>query len=157
MTFFAISLQIYWRKFFGNVCWVGLYQTYTFCPNLSIWLVGKAIQRINLHIILKKSTPQKLYGGWSWNFAEMFIALVSTKIFFFFFFFFYCCCICTLVVMATSSFHGLIMGKMKIGFNCWLIADIWTERFKNRLLSSFPPSRQICKLLILICCHCHSF
>ena len=75
----------------------------------------------------------------------------------FFFFFFYCCCICTLVVMATSSFHRLIMGKMKIGFNCWLIADIWTERFKNRLLSSFPPSRQICKLLILICCHCHSF
>ena len=37
-AFIAISLQIFWRKFFRNVWWVVLYQTYTFCPNLSIWL-----------------------------------------------------------------------------------------------------------------------
>ena len=45
-----------------------------------------------------------------------------------------------------KSFHRLIMGKMKIGFNCCLIAGILTERFKNRLLSSSPPSIKIlCK------------
>ena len=33
------------------------------------------------------------------------------------------------VAMATSNFYRLIMGKMKIGFNCCLIAGILTERF----------------------------
>ena len=28
---------------------------------------------------IKKSTPHKLYGGWSWNFAEMFIALAPKR------------------------------------------------------------------------------
>ena len=37
----------------------------------------------------------------------------------------FCCCMCTLVAMAT----GLMMGKMKIGFNCCIIAGILTERF----------------------------
>ena len=54
------------------------------------------------------------------------------------------------------SFHRLIMGKMKIGFNCCLFANILTKHFWSRLLSSSPPSVKIlCKLLILICCHCH--
>ena len=28
-----------WQKIFRNVCCVVLYQTYTFCPSISIWLV----------------------------------------------------------------------------------------------------------------------
>ena len=34
------------------------------------------------------------------------------------------CILRTLVAMATESFHRLIMGQMKIGFNSCLIADI---------------------------------
>ena len=58
------------KVFFRNI-WVVLYQTYTFCPNLSIWLVVMATKGLNLQNDIKTS---------SWNFAEMFIALGSTKI-----------------------------------------------------------------------------
>ena len=39
LNFIAISLQIFWQKFYGNVCWVVLHQTYHFSPNLSRWLL----------------------------------------------------------------------------------------------------------------------
>ena len=47
MAFIATSLQISWGKNFRNVCWVVLYQTYTFSPNLSNWLVVMAAKKIN--------------------------------------------------------------------------------------------------------------
>ena len=53
-----------------------------FCPNRWILLVAMATERINSQKIKKKSSPQKSKGGWSWNFAEMFITLASTKIVF---------------------------------------------------------------------------
>ena len=40
--YIAISLQIIWQTFLGNICWVVLYQTCTFCP---IWLVVMATKR----------------------------------------------------------------------------------------------------------------
>ena len=139
LAFIAISLQIFWRKCFRHVCWVVLYQTYTFCTNLSIWLVVMATKKLNLQKNIQKPTP----GGWSWNFAEMFIAFGSTKL---------------VVAYALWLLWQLIVsidllwGKMKLGFNCCLIADILTELFQNRLMSSPSPSiKQLCKLLILIC------
>ena len=44
---------------------------------------------------------------------------------------------------------------MKIGFSC-LIASILTEPFLEFFVEKSPPSvKKICKLLILICCHCN--
>ena len=48
LRFIAISLQIFWQKFYGNVPWVVLYQTFEFCPNCWIRLVDMATERINL-------------------------------------------------------------------------------------------------------------
>ena len=54
-----------------------------FCCNLLIWLVTMATKRQNLWKIIKKSTPQKLFGNSSWNFAELFLILASRKKLFF--------------------------------------------------------------------------
>ena len=62
LRFIAISLQIFWRKFHRNVCGV-VHQAYHFNPNLSIWLVAMANERLNLWNNINKSTPQKLWGG----------------------------------------------------------------------------------------------
>ena len=54
-----------------------------FCCNFLIWLVTKATKKQNLQKNIKKSTPQKLFGGYRWNFAELFLTIASTKILFF--------------------------------------------------------------------------
>ena len=48
MVFIAISLQILWHEFYRNVAWVVFYQTYYLCPNLLIWLIAMATERLNL-------------------------------------------------------------------------------------------------------------
>ena len=48
LAFTAVSLQIFWQKFYRNVHWVVLYKTYLFCCNLLICLVTMATQRQNL-------------------------------------------------------------------------------------------------------------
>ena len=48
LAFTAVSLQIFWQKFYRNVPWVVLYKTYLFCCNLLIWLVTMATKRQNL-------------------------------------------------------------------------------------------------------------
>ena len=78
----AISLQIFRQKFYRNVSWVVLHQTYHFCPNLWIWSVALATERQNLRQNIQKSSPQKPEGGQNWNSAEMFVALASTKMMF---------------------------------------------------------------------------
>ena len=63
MAFIAISLQIFWRKFFfWNVYWVVLYQPYTFCPNLSIWLVVMTTKRLNLQNKKKVNSSEAIWG-----------------------------------------------------------------------------------------------
>ena len=54
LRFIAISLQIFWQKFYRNVPWVVLYKTYEFCPNRWIWLVVMATTRINSRKNIKK-------------------------------------------------------------------------------------------------------
>ena len=73
-------------------------------PNLSIWLVVMAIKRLNLRKILKNSSPQRLYGGWSWNCAKMFVALASTKLLFFI------AVAYAFWLLWQPGFHRLIMG-----------------------------------------------
>ena len=36
LAIIAISLQIFWEKFYRNVSWVVLYQTYTFTKTLNL-------------------------------------------------------------------------------------------------------------------------
>ena len=72
-----------WQKFYRNVPWVVLYETYEFCPNRWIWLVAMVTGRLNLQKNIQKSSPQKPLGGWSWNSVEMFITLASTRNMFF--------------------------------------------------------------------------
>ena len=55
----AISLQIFWQKFYRNVPLVVLYQTCEFCPNCWIGLVAMVTERINLRKNIKKSSTQK--------------------------------------------------------------------------------------------------
>ena len=63
---------------------------------------------------------------------------------------FYCRCLSTLVAMATLIFHGLKMGKMKIGIYCYLIADIMTEAFQKCLLSGpLPHNTRLCRETII--------
>ena len=50
LAFIAISLQLFWQKFFRNVYWVVLYQTYYFGSNLWVFISTK---RLNLPKILK--------------------------------------------------------------------------------------------------------
>ena len=82
LAFTAVSLQIFWQKFYRNVPWVVLYKTYLFYCKLLIWLVAMATRRQNLRKDIKKTTPQKLFVGLSWNFAELFLTIASTKILF---------------------------------------------------------------------------
>ena len=64
LRFIAISLQIFWQKFYRNVCWVVLHQAYHFSPNLSICLVAligcHGNRKVKFVKNIKKSTPQKL-------------------------------------------------------------------------------------------------
>ena len=39
---FTSSLPMFWQKFYRNVPWVVLYETYCLCPNVWIWLVAMA-------------------------------------------------------------------------------------------------------------------
>ena len=71
-----------------------------------------------------KITSSEAIRGIKLKLWRMFVTLASTKMVFF-----YCCCSCTLVAMAILSFHWLIIGKVKIGVYCYLIADILTEHF----------------------------
>ena len=84
LAFIAISLQIFWQKFFffRNVCWVVLYQTYTFCPNLSIWLVVMVTERLNLWKLFKSHLLRSCMGDKAETLPKMFIDLASTKMLF---------------------------------------------------------------------------
>ena len=79
MSFIAISPQVHWQKIYRNIPWVVLYQKYNFCPNLWTWLVATATESLNLRKNIQKSSLSEVIRGQSWNFAEMFITLASTK------------------------------------------------------------------------------
>ena len=58
-----LLLQMFWQRFYRNVPWVVLYQTYHFCPNLWIWLVAKATEILDLRKkILKNISSEAMRG-----------------------------------------------------------------------------------------------
>ena len=83
------------ESFFRNVCWVVLYQTYTFCPNLAIWLVVMATKRLNLR---EKKNINSSEAIWE---MKLKLCRIVHSISFYKSYFFYICYICTLVAMAT--------------------------------------------------------
>ena len=67
---------------------------------------------------------------------------------------FYCCCSSTLVAVATSNFHRLIMGKVEIGIYFCVTADTLTKVLQKCSWSSLLQTTSILsKSLILIGCH----
>ena len=63
LRFIAISLQIFWRKFYRNVCWMVLHNAYHFSLNLSIWLVAMATEMLNLRKNIFKTQLLRSYNG----------------------------------------------------------------------------------------------
>ena len=79
----AISLQIFWQKNYRSIPWKVLYQTYHFCPNLLIWFVAMATERLNLWKNIKKIISSDAIRGIKlklcWNIHNVFITLASTE------------------------------------------------------------------------------
>ena len=120
MALIAISLQIFWQKFYRNVSWVVLYQPYEFCPNGWILIGCHGNRNAKFAKNIQKSAPQK---PWSWNFIEMFITLAATKTIFFI--------AVAHVLFRRYSFHRLMMGKVEVGLYFYLTADILKTFFRN--------------------------
>ena len=134
----AISLQIFWQKFYRKVPWLVLYQTYHFCPNLWIKMIGCQGNRKDLFTKNIKNQLIRILKGLIWNFADLFITFsepVQNCAF-------YCHCSCTFIALATESFHWLVMGKVKIGIYCYLISDILTKLLQKWSLSN-PCTKHI--------------
>ena len=80
-----------------------------------IWILSKSLNLIGCNgnikgtfsKKIKQSTPPKLFGGWSWNIAELFLTIASTKLLFF-----------IAVAKASTKAHWLTMGKRKIEIYC---------------------------------------
>ena len=148
MAFIAISLQIFWQTFYGNVTWVVLYQPYEFCPNRWIWLVAMAIETLNLRKNINKNFSSEAMRGMKLKLCrnDHNISLYKKC--------FYCRCSCTFVAMVTYSFYRLIMGKVKVDLYFYLIADILTNVLQKCSLSSFLPNIwMFSNPLNLIVCH----
>ena len=69
LRFIAISLQIFWQKFYRNVPGVVLYKPYEICPNCWFWLVAMATEMLNFRRKYSKIFFSEVIRGWSWNFA----------------------------------------------------------------------------------------
>ena len=52
-----------WQKFYRNVPWVVLYETYEFCPNRWIWLVAMATGRLHLRKKIFKNHLLRSHKG----------------------------------------------------------------------------------------------
>ena len=143
-----MKIGIYWifiadiltNVFFRNVCWVVLYQTYSFCPNFSVSLVVIATKRQNLQNIFKKylNSSEAIWGiklklcrnVHSISLCKNIVFLLPNKILFKpKILFFIAVAQALWLVWQLKSFLRLIMWKMEIGFNCCLIAGILTELF----------------------------
>ena len=102
-------------------------------PLSNVYFLSKPLNLIGCHgnqkakfaKNIQKSTPQKLFGGKSWNFVEMFIALASTNRLFFI----AVACALRLLWQLRVSIVLIIMGEMKSGLGCCPIAGVWTEPF----------------------------
>ena len=103
------------RSSFRTFCWVDHYQTYTFYPNLSIWLVVMATKRLNLWKIFKNQLWIKLNlcrNVHSISLYKNTVFLLSLHM--------------HIGCYGNKSFQRLIIGKLKIGFK----QVVWQNVFK---------------------------
>ena len=83
LAFISVLLQIFSQTFYWNISGVVFYQQYEFCPNCWFWLVAMATEKLNFREKKKniqKSSSQKPYGGWSWNFVYISWQLLLHKL-----------------------------------------------------------------------------
>ena len=109
-------------KFYRNICWVVLRKAYHVSPNLSIWLVAMATERLNL----RNNIKNQLLRNCKWDKAELGRLVHNIGLYKIIAFYFRC--LSTLVDMATLSFYRLIMGKLAI---CYFNANILTKIFRT--------------------------
>ena len=122
-------------KLYRNVRNISLYKNYVFyycclctlvAMALKVWLVPMATKRLNLWKNLKKKLiSSEAISGMKLCRNIHNSSLYKNCVF-------YRCCLCTLVAMATSSFHWLVMGKMKIGIYCYLSLQIFWRKKKEK-------------------------
>ena len=124
LRFIAISLQIFWQKFYRNVLGVVLYKPYEFCQNHWFRWVAMATEMFNFRKKYSNIFFSVVIRGMKLKLCinVCVIILYITCVF-------YCCCACGLVAMATLSFIGFIMGKMKVGLYIYLTLGILTKSF----------------------------
>ena len=149
LAFIAISLQIFWQKFYRNVPWVVLYQSYKFCPNRWIWLGCHGNRNTKFAKKYSKIFSSEAIRGMKLKLCRNVHSISLYKKYVF-----NCRCSCAFIAMATYGFHRLIMGKVKVGLYFYLIADILRKVFQKCFLSSpLPKIRILSKPLNLIGCH----
>ena len=129
MAIFAVSLQI--LRFFQK-CFLS-------SPLRFIWILSKSLNLIDCHGNIK--------GKFSKNYLKIFsskmiwglklkLCIDVHDISLYIKYVFYCRCLCSFVVMATLSFHRLIMGKVEIGIYFCVTADILTKNLQKCSWSS---------------------
>ena len=96
LAFIAISLQIFWQRFYRDVPQVVLYQTYEFCPNCWIWLVAMAAKGINWQKKYSKVISLEAIRGMKLKLCRNVHDISLYKNFVF-----YCTCLCAFLAMAT--------------------------------------------------------
>ena len=125
----AISLQIFWQKFFRNVYLVALYfKIYNVCLSPPISLVVMATKMLNLRKIFKNQLLRSNKGDKAETFAEMLISIAFSKMLSLFMFF---------RCYGNLSFHRLIMENMRTS----LIAVSFQVFWQNFL-------RQVCWVVL---------
>ena len=122
LRFIAISLQIFWQKFYRNIPGVVLYKPCEFCPNHWFWLVAIATEILNFRKKYSKIFFSEVMKG-----IKLKLCIDICVIILYIKYIFYCCCTCGFVAMATLSFHRFIMGKVKVGLSFYLNLGILTK------------------------------
>ena len=89
---------------YRNVPWVDLYRTYHFCPDLWIWLVAMATERLNLRKQYSESISSEAIKGINLKFCRHVHNISLHKS--------YCGCSCNFVAMATLIFHWLVIADI---------------------------------------------
>ena len=111
LLFIAISLQVFWQKFYRNIPCVVLYKTYHFCPNLWIWLVAMATKILHLWKKYYKIFSSEAIRRIKLKLCRNVLTIwpVQNWCFFFFFFFFFFA-----VVHALS-----LLWQLKVSMDLW--------------------------------------
>ena len=110
LRFIAISLQVFWQKFYRNVPGVVLYKSYEFCPNHWFRLVAMVIEIVNFQKKYSKIFFSEVIRG-----MKLKLCINVCVIILYIKYVFYCCWAYGFVAMATLSFHRFIIGKVKVG------------------------------------------